>query len=86
MASLAKQKSSGDKKLEWAQKGDAVNMLGINLRKEYKNTNMLSSFLDPMGQILSRKATGLSKINQKLVAKAIKRSRSMGFMPYTYRI
>lgn len=73
-------------KRPWAENGDVINNLGLNLRKEYKHVAMLSSFCDQMGQILPRKVTGLTKINQKLASKAIKRARSMGFMGYTYRM
>jgi len=50
---------------------------------DYKDVEELRRFLTPNGKIQSRKKTGLSAREQRLVAQAIKRSRYMGLMPYT---
>ncbi len=65
---------------------DIINFLGLDVRQEYKNSPLLSAFCSQIGQIKPRTETGLSKRNQNLIAKAIRRSRCMGFMPYTHQM
>ena len=60
------------------QKSDVLNELNIDPLKEYKNVRMLSHFVTEIGFIKPRIDTGLSTKNQKRVAKAIRRARSMG--------
>ena len=50
---------------------------------DYKNVDELRRYLTPNGKIQSRKKTGLTAREQRLVARAIKRARYMGLMPYT---
>lgn len=50
---------------------------------DYRNVEDLRRMLTPNGKIQSRKRTGLSAADQRLVARAIKRSRYMGLLPYT---
>ncbi len=49
---------------------------------DYKDTEILKRFLNPNGRIKPRKQTGLSAKHQRDVAKAIKRARYMGLIPY----
>eukprot|EP00842_Homolaphlyctis_polyrhiza_P005671 jgi/Hompol1/6104/HPOL_002171-RA len=65
---------------------DVLKRLGIDPLKDYKNINMLSHFITTIGHIKPRVATGLDSRNQRRVARAIKRARAMGLMPYTYSI
>jgi ribosomal protein S18 len=64
---------------------DPFEKLGLNPLHEYKNTAILSRYVSAMGRILPRSETGLTRKNQRRLAKAIKRARAMGLMPYTYR-
>lgn len=41
----------------------------------------MSDFVTDMGMIKNRGATGLTRKNQRMVAKAIKRARNMGILP-----
>ncbi len=50
---------------------------------DYRNINDLRRLLTPNGKIQSRKRTGLSAREQRLVAQAIKRARYMALLPYT---
>ena len=49
---------------------------------DYKDTDFLLQFVNEQGKILPRRLTGNSLKYQRKVAKAIKRSRHLGFMPY----
>ena len=52
---------------------------------DYKDIETLKNFINPHARLLSRKKTGLSARHQRMVARAIKRARFMGFMPYVAR-
>lgn len=54
-----------------------------NLKIDYRDAPLLSKFVSEKGKILSRKLTGLTAHNQRKVSKAIKRSQSLGLMPYS---
>ena len=50
---------------------------------DYRDTDTLQRLLTPNGKIQSRKRTGLSSREQRIVAMAIKRARYMALLPYT---
>lgn len=50
---------------------------------DYRNIGDLRRVLTPNGKIQSRKRTGLSAHEQRLVAQAVRRARFMGLLPYT---
>lgn len=50
---------------------------------DYKDTDLLKKFLNPHARILSRKRTGVSAKNQRMLTEAIKRARFLGLLPYT---
>ncbi|XP_076466322.1 uncharacterized protein LOC143297749 [Babylonia areolata] len=57
-----------------------------NLEVNYKNVRLLSQFVSPYtGRIYGRAVTGLCIPMQKEVARAIKQSRSAGYMPYMFK-
>lgn len=49
---------------------------------DYKDTDILSKFINPYGRILSRKKTGITAKNQRKLATAVKRARFMALLPY----
>ncbi len=49
---------------------------------DYKDTESLRKMISGNGKILSRKRTGANAMEQRMIAKAIKRSRYMGLLPY----
>jgi small subunit ribosomal protein S18 len=50
---------------------------------DYKDTAIISKFLNPQGRIMSRKKTGVTAKNQRKLATAVKRARFMALLPYT---
>ncbi len=50
---------------------------------DYKRADDLRRFMTPNGKIQGRKKTGLTAREQRVVARAIKRSRYMALLPYT---
>jgi len=49
---------------------------------DYKSTEILSRFISSLYKIKGRKRTGLCSRHQRQAAKAIKKARQMGLMPY----
>ena len=50
---------------------------------DYKKAEDLRRLMTPNGKIYSRKRTGITSGEQRMVAKAIKRARYMALLPYT---
>jgi len=46
---------------------------------------VLSEFITPMGRIMHRKETGLRPVNQRRIAKAVRRAVGMGIMPSVHK-
>lgn len=49
---------------------------------DYKDTATLRKFISDRGKIRSRRVTGVSVQDQRLIAKAIKNAREMALLPY----
>ncbi|MCI0532833.1 30S ribosomal protein S18 [bacterium] len=52
---------------------------------DYKDIEMLKKYVNPHSRILSKKRTGIGTRNQRRIAKAIKRARFMGLLPFVSR-
>ncbi len=52
---------------------------------DYKDVDVLKKFLNPHARVMSRKRTGLTAKNQRLLANAVKRARFMGLLPFVSR-
>ena len=50
---------------------------------DYKNIKLLKAFLTKYGKIRPRRKTKVSVQKQKSVAKAIRKSRALGLIPFT---
>jgi small subunit ribosomal protein S18 len=80
-SALERPKRFDDRKI----KQDAIKAFDINPKREYRNVGLLNRFITKMGLIKNRRETGLTEKNQKQISKAIRRARSMGLMPFTFR-
>jgi small subunit ribosomal protein S18 len=49
---------------------------------DYKNVEYLARLISPQGKIWSRKRTGFTGQNQRVLANAVKRARFMALLPY----
>jgi small subunit ribosomal protein S18 len=49
---------------------------------DFKDTESLKKMLSVNGKILSRKRTGASAAEQRMITDAIKRARFLGMLPY----
>lgn len=59
--------------------------LALDPLRCYKNVALLSMFVSETGRIRGAKETGLKPVNQRKVAKAIRRAVGLGLMPSVYR-
>ncbi len=50
---------------------------------DYKDVDTLRKFVNERGKIVSRRASGLSAKQQRMVTRAIKRARNMALLPFT---
>lgn len=64
---------------------DVLDDLGLDARKEFKNFSLLSEFVSEMGRIRHGRETGLRGVNQRRVARAVRRAVGMGIMPSVHR-
>jgi len=53
---------------------------------DYKNIKLLKAFLTKYGKIRSRRKTRIPVQKQRLIAKAIRKSRSLGLIPFTCKV
>lgn len=51
---------------------------------DYKDVELLKSFTPERGKIVPRRQTGTSAKFQRMLAKAIKRARHIGLLPFTH--
>lgn len=64
---------------------DVIDQLGINPLDEYKNISIMQEFMGPTGRIKHPKETGLRAVNQRKIAKAIRRAVGMGLLGSVHR-
>ena len=50
---------------------------------DYKDVKFLERYIDQRGKILPRSFTGVCAKHQRAIAKEIKRSRILAFLPFT---
>ena len=52
---------------------------------DYKDVPLLRTFISDRGKIRSRRITGVTPQQQRMVTRAIKNAREMALLPYTSR-
>lgn len=60
---------------------DVFDVLGFDPIANYHNFSIMSEYMTPMGRIKHGNETGLRPVNQRKIAKAIRRVIGMGLMP-----
>lgn len=66
-------------------KHDVLDQLGINPLHHYKNFSIMSEYITDMGRIKHSNDTSLRPVNQRRMAKAIRRAMGIGLMPGVHR-
>ena len=57
-------------------------LLSYNQKIDYKDIDLLKSFITEQGKILPRRATGITAQQQRKIAKSIKRARILSLLPF----
>ena len=88
---MPRPRESGRERREKAEKFQSFNRPKLKIARtsasgktyiDYKDTESLRKMISGNGKILSRKRTGANAMEQRMLAKAIKRSRYMALLPY----
>ncbi|PGH11209.1 ribosomal protein S18 [Polytolypa hystricis UAMH7299] len=64
---------------------DAFDALSMNPLHQYKNFSIMSEYMSEMGRIRHSSETGLRPVNQRKIAKAIRRAIGLGLMPSVHK-
>ena len=56
--------------------------ISINQNIDYKNIDLLKLFISEQGKILPQRITGVTIQQQRKIAKAIKRARTLSLLPF----
>lgn len=64
---------------------DTFDVLRLNPINEYKNFTMMGEFVSETGRIKGARETGLRAVNQRKLAKAVRRTIGMGLMPSVHK-
>ena len=64
---------------------DVFDLAAVNPIHHYKNFALLSQFVTETGRIKGSKDTGLRPVNQRRIAKAVRRAVGLGLMPSVYK-
>lgn len=61
------------------------NLLGTykKIEIDHKNIELLKRFISPTGRIKPRRYTGVTAIQQRQLAQAVKRARHLALLPFT---
>jgi small subunit ribosomal protein S18 len=63
-------------------KSKNLSSIGRNQKIDYKDVDLLRSYITDQGKILPRRTTGVSVQHQRKLAKAIKRARTLSLFPF----
>ena len=79
-------RNHGNKKARMEQsrrpKKNPLKAAGVE-KVDYKDINLLRQFISDRGKIRSRRVTGVSVQEQRLIAQAVKNAREMALLPYS---
>lgn len=63
-------------------KSQNLSSMGKNQKIDYKDVDLLRSYITAQGKILPRRTSGVSVQHQRKLAKAIKRARTLSLFPF----
>ena len=85
------QRGGGRERRERSEKFQSANRPKVKVARtsaggttyiDYKDTESLRKMMSGNGKILTRKRTGATAMEQRMVAQAVKRARYMALLPY----
>ena len=57
-------------------------VIGLNVKIDYKDIDLLKLFITEQGKIIPRRVTGVTSQQQRQIKKAIKRARILSLLPF----
>jgi len=63
-------------------KKSKLSPIRLNQKIDYKDVDLLKSFITEQGKILPRRTTGMTVQQQRQLAKAVKRARILALLPF----
>jgi len=88
---MPRPRESGRERREKAEKFQSFNRPKLKIARttasgttyiDYKDTESLRKMLSGNGKIQARKRTGANAMEQRMIARAVKRARYMALLPY----
>ena len=88
---MPRPRESGRERREKTEKFQSFNRPKVKIARtsasgktyiDYKDTESLRKMLSGNGKIQSRKRTGATAMEQRMIARAVKRARYMALLPY----
>ncbi|KAF2457643.1 ribosomal protein S18 [Lineolata rhizophorae] len=73
------------KMVKFRPKQDIFDVLQVDPMSQYRNVAIMSEFITSTGRIKGRNETGLRPVNQRKLARAIRRSMGIGLMPRIHK-
>ncbi len=65
-----------------ARQQQKISPISLNQKIDYKDIDLLKLYITEQGKILPRRATGVTVQQQRQLAKAIKRARTLSLLPF----
>ncbi|KAK3499382.1 ribosomal protein S18 [Neurospora hispaniola] len=69
----------------WVEAADVVDELGFSPLDNYRNFSLISDYITPFGRIRHSKETGLKPVNQRKIAKMVRRAIGLGIHPSVHK-
>lgn len=82
---MSKWKKQSRKPRPRAKDRDVMDQLGMNPLDHYRNISIMGEYVTEMGRIRKSTDTALRPVNQRRMAKAIRRAIGIGLIPSVYR-
>ncbi|KAK1774151.1 hypothetical protein QBC45DRAFT_425764 [Copromyces sp. CBS 386.78] len=70
---------------QWMPPADAVDQLGFSPLDNYRNFSLVSDFMTSFGRIRHSRETGLKPVNQRKIAKMVRRAIGLGIHPSVHK-
>ncbi len=86
MSTMQTARPKRERKKRWGGRGKRRTnqaLAGVKGELDFKSTELMRQFISPdRGKILPRKRTAATAKQQRKVARAVRRARQMGYIPY----
>ncbi|CCC10116.1 hypothetical protein SMACR_02695 [Sordaria macrospora] len=82
---LSAYEMKGGRQGKWTPPADAVDQLGFSPLDNYRNFSLVSDYMTAFGRIKHSNQTGLKPVNQRKIAKMVRRAIGLGIHPSVHK-